>query len=53
MKKIEEIRTAVEGGKNKGESYMLLFKLIFKPGISLIISLHEKFLQFNWLRAEI
>ena len=29
---------------------MLLFKLIFKPGISLII-LHEKFLQFDWLRA--
>ena len=30
---------------------MLLFKLIFKPGISLIILLHEKFLQFDWLRA--
>ena len=30
---------------------MLLFKLIFKPGILFIILLHEKFRQFDWLRA--
>ena len=30
---------------------MLLFKLIFKPGISFIIQLLEKFWQFDWLRA--
>ena len=30
---------------------MLRFKLIFKPGISFIILLHEKFRQFDWLRA--
>ena len=29
---------------------MLLFKLIFKLGISLIILLYKKFLQFDWLR---